>query len=164
MRKGFINENDSELTNMGEELLSQINIEWEEGDEIIPLETKKIVLGKMNSEQFDEWWKMYPISDITYTGDTFKRTRTLRIDEDNCKIKFNKILNEGKYKFQELKDALLMEIEDRKSNSIRERTNSFKFMVGSPVYLNEKRFQSYVDEIRNGSKIIQNSSYDGVNG
>lgn len=166
LRKGLMNDEGTQLTTMGKELLALVTVEWEEGDDIITDGVKRVSLTKPKSTDFDEWWALYPASDaFELRGKTFKRTRTLKVDPDGCRIKFDKILLEGKYSLEEMKKAIEMEVRDKQERSMREGKNCLTFMVGSSVYLNQRRYEPYIEDIRKGICVENETEnrFDGIN-
>lgn len=108
------------------------------------------------SDEFEAWWKAYPGTDtFKYEGKMFSGTRSLRQKRDECKAKFNKILEEGEYTAQEMIDALEYEVLQKKENSLKEKTNKLKFMQNSLTYLNQRTFEPFIELIREGHKIIK---------
>jgi hypothetical protein len=165
IRKGLLNQSGNSLTTIGRELLSQVNIEWEEGDEDIPLEEKKIILNKSKSEDFENFWKIFPGSDsFTYKGREFCGCRTLRVNREECRIKFDKILLEGEYTANDLTQALSLDIFRKKEQSVRNGENKLTYMKASLTYLNQRAYEPLIEDIRNGAKIdTQNNTFDGFN-
>lgn len=145
-RKGLITE-EQKLTQTGKELLAFI----EEDSKI-----EKIVKKKVDVINFESWWKAYPGTDtFIYQGKTFSGTRSLRVKKEDCKLKFNKILEEGEYTAIELIDALKFEVEQKKQTSFQEKTNKLKFMQNSLTYLNQRTFEPFIELIKSGINIIE---------
>ena len=85
-RKGLITDEGS-LTLTGKELLQYATTE-EESEEVKPKRKK-------TTSDFDLWWKTYPGTDtFVHKGKSFTGTRGLRKEKNECKLKFNKILEE----------------------------------------------------------------------
>ena len=154
LRKGLITSNDK-LTLTGKEVIAYLNTEEE---------SVKLVKKRKDSTKFDTWWAAYPSTDtFSYKNKVFTGTRSLKAKKDDCKIKFNKILDEGEYTVDELVKALQFEVEQKKENSIKTGTNKLSYMQNSLTYLNQKTYESFIDLIREGIVITKKDDYDGVN-
>jgi len=149
-RKGLVTDEDK-LTLTGKELLKFVNEEHE------PEAKPK---RKKTTSDFETWWKAYPGTDtFTHKGKSFTGTRTLRARKDECKLKFDKILEEGEYVLQDLLDALKFEVDQKKENSVKTKTNRMTFMQNSLTYLNQRTFEPFIELIKEG-KTIQSSEED----
>ena len=136
IRKGLITEDDEKLTNTGKDLLKFI------GDQ----KNEEIVKRKPITTDFEEWWKNYPPTDsFDVNGITFKGSRALRRGKQECKRKFETILNEGDYTAQQIIDALKFEVEQKIERSLKERKNMLTFMQGSVTYLNQRTFEGFIE-------------------
>lgn len=150
-RKGLVTENYA-ITTLGKELLAFLETDGEE----------KFVKKKNTDEGFDAWWKAYPGTDTFVHNDKkFSGTRSLRQKKDDCKLKFNKILNEGEYTADELIQALEYEVLQKKENSVKTKTNKLSFMQNSLTYLNQRTFEPFIELIREGSKIQPSNPVQG---
>jgi hypothetical protein len=150
-RKGLISSGN--ITMEGEELLKFIDsIE----------ESPKLVKLKSKVDNFDLWWKAYPSTDsFDYKGRHFPGTRSLKAKKDDCKLKLNKILNEGQYTIEELIKAIELEVHQKKENSIKTGQNKLSFFQNSMTYLNQYTYESYVELVRKGQKITETSILTG---
>lgn len=149
-RKGLITDEDG-LTLTGKELIKFITEEHEPEDK--PKRRK-------TTSDFETWWKAYPGTDtFTHKGKSFTGTRTLRARKDECKLKFDKILEEGEYVLQDLLDALGYEVLQKKENSVKTKTNRMTFMQNSLTYLNQRTFEPFIELIKEG-KTIESSEED----
>jgi hypothetical protein len=154
-RKGFITLDDK-LTLTGKEFISFINQE----EEVVPEITYK--KKKPDVNDFDLWWKSYPPTDtFSHKGKTFTGTRAMKVKKDECKVKFNRILEEGEYTAQELIEALKFEVEQKKDNSVKEKTNKLKFMQNSLTYLNQRTFEPFIELIRSGVSLVEQPENTG---
>jgi hypothetical protein len=145
-RKGLITE-DQKLTLTGKELISFM----EESSTV-----EKIVKKKADPVNFESWWKAYPGTDtFSYQGKSFAGTRSLRVKKEDCKAKFNNILEEGEYTANELIEALNFEIGQKKQTSVIEKTNKLKFMQNSLTYLNQRTFEPFIELIKAGVKVVE---------
>ena len=150
-RKGLVTE-DYKITTLGKELLVFLEKDEEE----------KFIKKKVNDDDFDKWWKTYPGTDtFTYKDKTFTGTRGLRQKKDECKVKFNKILNEGEYTAEDLIAALEYEILQKKENSIKTKTNKMSFMQNSLTYLNQRTFEPFIELIKEGKTIKETNQVQG---
>lgn len=145
LRKGLISE-ECKLTLEGKALLDFL---------YTPLNTK-IERKKPVEDHFNRWWKAYPGTDtFTYKGKSFTGTRSTRVKKDECKLKFDKIMNEGEYTVDELIAALEFEVQQKKENSLKTGVNRMTFMQNSLTYLNQRTFEPFIELIREGKNIKQ---------
>lgn len=153
IRKGLITEKD-ELTIAGEALIKFLNTK----------EKSKLVKKTAEPSVFDQWWSAYPSTDtFKYKNKTFYGTRSLKAGKDECKIKFEAILNEKEYTVDLLVKALEFEVTQKKENSIKTGQNRLTYMQNSLTYLNQRTFESFVDLIKEGISSEPKEDYDGVN-
>ena len=151
-RKGLVNENQT-ITSRGKEFLEYI-------EEAQP--EQKLVKKKVDVSDFDEWWKTYPGTDtFTYMNKSFSGTRSLRVKKEDCKAKFKKILEEGEYTASDLIEALKFEVEQKKQNSVKEKTNKLTFMQNSLTYLNQRTFEPFIELIKSGITIKETPQVAG---
>ena len=153
IRKGLITDKD-ELTITGEALIKFLN------------SREKVKLAKKSSipSVFDQWWNTYPPTDtFKYKDKTFYGTRSLRARKEECKIKFDAIINEGEYKVDVLIRALEFEVTQKKENSVKTGQNKLTYMQNSLTYLNQRTYESFVDLIKEGISSEPKQDYDGVN-
>jgi hypothetical protein len=151
-RKGLVTEEGS-LTVIGGQLLNFV-------DDDSPVE--KIVKKLVTDTDFDVWWKTYPGTDtFTYRGVSFSGSRGLRKDKEQCKLKFDKILNEGEYTATDLINALEYEVTQNKENSIKNRSNKLTYMQNSLTYLNQRTFEPFIELIKEGNTIVKQTIVSG---
>lgn len=142
-RKGLITDN-YKISSEGQELLRFLSS---------PLETK-MIKKKPVEDDFDKWWKAYPGTDtFTYKGKTFTGSRTLRARKDDCRLKINKILNEGEYTITDLISALQFEVLQKKERSVKDNANRMSYMQNSLTYLNQRTFEPFIELIKEGAKV-----------
>jgi hypothetical protein len=154
-RKGLITE-EQKITLTGKELI-KFTTEEDENSEETKVPRKKVIDG------FDLWWKTYPGTDtFVYSGKTFSGTRSLRTKKEDCKKKFNNILEEGEYTVQELVDALKFETDQKKMNSVKEKTNKLTYMQNSLTYLNQRTFEPFIELVRAGIKVVEQINTGGT--
>lgn len=152
-RKGLITET-GKITLTGKALLTFVN----ETEQVEVFLKKK----KPATDDFNSWWLAYPGTDtFTYQDKLFSGTRSLRTKKEDCKSKFNKILEEGEYTVKEMIDALEFEVLQKKNNSIKEKTNKLTFMQNSLTYLNQRSFEPFIELIKAGVKIIETPKNTG---
>lgn len=146
-RKNLIN--DGKLTLEGKsvmDFLSNVDVET------------KFVKKKADEDWFNNWWKAYPASDtFTYNGRTFNGSRALRTKKDDCKAKLNKILLEGDYTIEDLIDAIKLETHQKAEMSVKTGQNKMSYMQNSMTYLNQRTFESYVELVKAGHKVKEES-------
>jgi hypothetical protein len=125
--------------------------------EYIKSDTKmKIIKRKPATEEFEEWWKEYPGTDIfTYKGKKFSGSRNLKKDRDECRLKFDKILLEGEYTAAQLTEALKFDVLQKKENSIKTGLNRLSYMQNSVSYLNQRSYEPFIELIKEGQKIVE---------
>lgn len=144
MRKGLISEKEDKLTVMGTELL-------------VFMDTKapdKLVRRKVDETSFSEWWKAFPGTDtFEYKGKSFVGGRSLRKSEDDCRIKFDKILLEGEYSVRELIDSMKLDVIQKKELSIKKNENKLSYMQNSLTYLNQRSYEPFIELLRKGFKV-----------
>lgn len=151
-RKGLVTDEGS-LTLIGGQLLNFI-------DDGSPVE--KIVKKLVTDSDFDTWWKAYPGTDtFTYRGVSFSGSRGLRKDKEQCKIKFDKILNEAEYTAKDLIAALEYEVTQNKENSLKNKTNKLTYMQNSLTYLNQRTFEPFIELIKEGNTIVKQEVVSG---
>lgn len=129
----------------------------------------KITPRKIRAEGFEEWWNLYPSNskwkDIN-TGTEFTEARPLRTGKDQCRKKYDILINSGVVTHRQLIDCLKYEIKSRKLDSLKLGKNQMTFMKGSLSYLNNDAYLAYIDEIKNKPEFIIGSDSgdsDGIN-
>lgn len=148
IRKGLITD-ENKLTLTGQELLVFIDSK----DDI------KLTRKKNSADDFDTWWKTYPGTDtFTHNGKSFKGSRSLRHSPNDCRLKFNKILNEGEYTAKQLIDALEYDVLQKKEVSKAQGVNKLTYMQNSLTYLNQRSFESFIELINEGIPIIKQTN------
>ena len=117
-----------------------------------------IVRVKQDGDLFEQWWKVYPGTDtFTHKGESFTGTRGLRVNKDECKIKFDKILGEGEYTADDMLAALQFDVTQKKENSVKAKANKLTYMQNSLSYLNQRSFEPFIELIKEGNKIEEAS-------
>lgn len=95
---------------------------------------------------FEKWWKAYPATDIfEHKGKKFIGSRGFRTKKEECRTKFNKILDEGDYSEADLIRALEYEVMIKKETSVKEGENKMRYMQSTLPYLNQRTFENFVD-------------------
>jgi hypothetical protein len=152
-RKGLLSEN-FKITVIGKSVLGFLD---EKGTPEMKLVKKKQV-----SNDFDDWWKAYPGTDtFTHKGKEFSGTRSLRAKKDECKAKLNSILAEGEYTIAELIAAIQYEVLQKKENSVKTKTNKLSYMQNSLTYLNQRTFEPFIELIREGKIVKEETPVEG---
>jgi hypothetical protein len=150
-RKGLITE-EGGITLLGNALLDFI-------DESTTSSTTTIQKIQIPETCFSDWWKAYPGTDtFTHKGKRFSGSRSLKQKKDECKVKFNKILEEGAYTCDELIAALEYEVSQKKEASVKASTNKMMYMQNSLTYLNQRSFEPFIDLVREGGRLEETSS------
>lgn len=141
-RKGLITEDGSKLTTLGLELLTFMDSK----------EPRKLLRKKPDTTDFKLWWKTFPGTDIfTHKGRSFSGGRSLRVGEEECRLKFDKILLEGEYSAQDLISALEYDVLQKKEQSVRLGQNKLTYMQNSLTYLNQRSYEPFIELIRDNS-------------
>lgn len=152
-RKGLVSES-FKLTLIGKSILGLLD---EEGETEL-----KLVKTKASTDDFERWWKAYPGTDtFTYKRNSFTGSRSMRVKKDDCKSKLNAILAEGEYKIEELIAALEYEVLQKKENSVKTKSNRLTFMQNSLTYLNQRTFEPFIELIREGKQVVEDSTASG---
>lgn len=147
LRKELITE-DYKLTIEGKELLAFFDTPTRE----------TIVRVKQDDDLFEAWWKVYPGTDtFTHKGVSFTGSRGLRVNKEECKLKFDKILGEGEYTADVMIEALQFDILQKKENSIKTKANKVTYMQNSLTYLNQRTFEPFIELIKEGAKIEEST-------
>ena len=154
IRKGLITEND-ELTTIGKDLLEFLDAKI----------STKILKRKPASKEFEEWWEVFPSNDkFEYKGVSFRATRAFKAKKEDCKLLFNKYINENLFTAHEMIEATKYDVQLKKENSVNKRQNQLTYLQNSYTYIYQKSFQGYIDLIKEGVEIIETkNSYDGTN-
>ena len=151
-RKGLITETEDKLTTLGVELLVFIDSK----------EPKKIEKKKVDDSKFEEFWSNFPgTNNFTHHGHSFTGDRSLRINKDDCRIKFNKVLLENEYTSDELIGALKLHILKIKEESVKTNVNKLTYLHNSSTYLSQRDYEPFIELIQQGNNIIP--TFDGVN-
>lgn len=112
------------------------------------------IVNKDKTGEFDKWWNTYPGNDtFTFENKTFKGSRGLRVRREECRLKFEQILMQGTYSTEQMIAALEIEVEQKKSASVKSGVNKLSYMQNSLTYLNQRTFESFMDLI--GKKVIK---------
>lgn len=147
LRKELITE-DYKLTIEGKELLAFFDTPSRE----------TIVRVKQDDDLFESWWKVYPGTDtFTHKGVSFTGSRGLRVNKEECKLKFDKILGEGEYTADVMIEALQFDVLQKKENSIKTKANKVTYMQNSLTYLNQRTFEPFIELIKEGAKIEEST-------
>jgi hypothetical protein len=141
IRKGLIT-TDNKITLPGKNILKFMKEE-------APKE--KIIKKKPDASDFEKWWEAFPGTDIfKCDGQSFKGTRTLKRDKENCRLKFNAILSEGDYTADLIIAATEFDILNKKKNSCETGENKLKYLQNSLTYLNQRSFEPYIELVKEG--------------
>lgn len=113
----------------------------------------------LRKEGFEEWWAMYPANsrwEDKNTGTKFIETRPLRTGKEQCKKKYDNLINSGKIEHHQLMDCLKYEIKSRKIDSLKNNKNQLCFMKNSLSYLNQEAFMAFAEDIVLDHEFIEN--------
>lgn len=146
-RKGYIHS--GTITKEGIELLDSLKEK--------KVKTKKFIKFE---DEFTKWWKMYPgTTEFTHKGRNFPGSRALRMKKEDCKVKFEKILEEG-IRGEDMVKALEKEIAQKKDESLRTGQNKLNYMQNSLTYLNQRTFEPYIELIKETKEVKTGNSID----
>jgi len=152
LRKQLVT-NENRLTTEGKELLAFFDLPSKE----------KITRIERDKDGFEKWWNTYPGTDtFKHKGVSFSGTRALRINKEECQIKFNKIILEGEHTSDMLIKALEFDVLQKKENSIKNKTNKLTYMQNSFTYLNQRTFEPFIDLIKEGETIKESPTQHSV--
>jgi hypothetical protein len=108
------------------------------------------------SANFDKWWEVFPKNDtFDYKGMHFEGSRGMRVNEDRCRVAFDKIIAEGEHTAQNMIDALILDVTKRKEASVKEKSNKLKFLQNSLTYLLQRAYENYIDDAKAGVKVVE---------
>jgi len=146
VRKGLISE-DCKILIEGKAILEFLSTPIEDSATL----TKK---KPIEDDRFNLWWNAYPGTDIfSHKGISFSGNRTLRAGKEDCKIKLNKILEEGEYTLEQMVEALKFDVLQKKENSVKTKANKLTYMQNSLTYLNQRSFEPFIELIKEGQKV-----------
>jgi hypothetical protein len=152
-RKGYLLSND-ELSSPGQALVVYSR-------QAAPM--KELIAEDKAKEEsaFEKWWKAYPATDIfEYRGRRFTGTRGFRVKKEECKLKFQKILQEGEYSGEDLVRALEYEVAIKKEASFKEGENKMRYMQSTLPYLNQRTFENFVEISKQPLQATRSSGTD----
>lgn len=142
-RKGLVNDNGDKLTIQGQALLDFMNTK-EEG---------KLLKRKPATGEFEEFWKAYPGTDtFSHGGKSFQGSRSLRVNKDDCRVKFDKILLEGEYTATQVIEAMKFDVLQKKNVSVKTGENKLRYMQNSLTYLNQRSFEPFIELLEEQGK------------
>lgn len=105
----------------------------------------KILKKKPDVSEFDEWWEMFPSTDIfSFGGKKFNGTRSLKSNKEKCRLEFNKILGEGVFTKDDVIRGTRFDVELKMSNSLKSGSNKLTFLQNSHTYLYNRSFAPFV--------------------
>lgn len=146
VRKGLVSE-DCKILIEGKNILEFLSSPIEESGTL----TKK---KPIEDDRFNLWWNAYPGTDtFAHKGVSFSGSRSLRTGKEDCKLKLNKILEEGEYTLEQMVEALKFDVLQKKENSVKNRANKLTYMQNSLTYLNQRSFEPFIELIKEGAKI-----------
>lgn len=138
IRKGLIDDSE-EITISGDLLLGLVGSG-------LPFKGAMEERESKVASDFDIWWRKYPATDqFTIRGKLFPGKRSLRLQKENCRTLFEKIVNTGEFSGEDIIRATEFEIEAKKKASIKENQNNLAFLKNTHTYLNQKAFEGFVE-------------------
>ena len=156
-RRGYVTQN-GDISETGKELLSMVKAGKQIKQELNKIEQKQ-------EDGFEKWWAAFPSNDIfTYKGRTFNGSRSLKSDKTKCRIAFDRIIGEGEYSVDDLIRALNYEITMKKEASLKEGVNKLQYLSGSAPYLNQRKFEAFIEISKEAKFSSSNSSTSQYSG
>lgn len=150
--KGFITD-EYKLTLKGSELLLYL----ETGKNI------KLVIKKAESDDFSKWWMTFPGTNFfKHKGYVFEGARALRTSKLECRIKFDKILNEGEYSAEQLIKALEFDVLQKKEESFKTKTNKLTYLQNSLTYLNQRSYEPFIELMIMNIEVQETNQFNGT--
>lgn len=139
--KGLISGN--KLTIQGKELITFVTTK----------QSGKLIKKKIPNEEFDTFWNTFPGTDtFEHKSKKFVGSRSLRTNKDECRLLFNKILNEGEYTATQLIEALKHDVFQKKEQSYKQGTNKLTFMQNSATYLRQRSWEPFIELIKDNKQ------------
>lgn len=134
IRKGLLT-NENKITAIGAEILSFISKKT----------NRKFDKPKVETGDFDKWWKVFPSNDkFEVGGKKFGPTRSFKTLKDECRLMFNKMVLDKEFTAQEIIDATLYDVNLKKKRSYTKNSNQLKYLQNSATYLRQKTFMGFV--------------------
>lgn len=151
LRKQLIT-SEGKLTKEGEDILTFFDSPSRE----------KLVRLAVDSSDFERWWKAYPGTDsFEHKNVKFKGSRALRVNKEECLLKFNKIVAEGDYTADDLIKALEYDVTQKRNASVSSKTNKITYMQNSLTYLNQRTFEPFI-ELMKEDDVVDNVEQNGI--
>lgn len=155
-RKGLLTD-DLKISIEGKELLSFLSTRAE----------TKLVKQKPSETDFEEFWKAFPGTDTFKTnGVPFRGSRSLKTNKENCRVKWEKILNEGEYTADVIIRAVKLDVDQKKEMSFKKNENKLSYMQNSLTYLNQRSYEPFIDLLKDeelSKKETEKVIYTGIN-
>jgi len=140
IRKGLLNDQGT-LTLLGHELLDFLDTNI----------STKLVRKQPSTQEFKDWWDVYPKTDqFENKGRIFTGSRGMRVKEEECKLKFNAIINEGIYTAKDIIEATKYIVLMKKEASIKKKSNELTYLQNSLTFLNGGHFKDFVELAKKG--------------
>lgn len=137
IRKGYLTDK-SEISLTGKELLKAM----EDGYKYKPIKKAQKLAA---DTEFDLWWAAYPPTDtFEFKGMKFVGSRALKVKKEECRVKFNNILNEGDHKGEDMIRALKFEVLQKKSLSTVTKQNKMSYFQNSGTYLYQRSYEPFI--------------------
>lgn len=147
-RKGYITDETSDvcsITLTGREVLKNIR------EDCHSYKALKKASKATTAIEFDLWWAEFPGTDtFEFKGVKFQGARALRSKKDECRVKFNKIINEGEYTGDDMRRALSFEILQKKTLSVVTKQNKMSYFQNSSTYLHQRTFEPFIELSKQG--------------
>ena len=138
IRKGILTEDGSAVSNVGKELLQYLEDRKEE----------KSFVRKKESSDFDSWWGIFPPTDnFVYEDIKFTGCRNLRLNKEECRLKFERLVSDGLYTAEEIIEATRYDVLQKMRESVRKKSNKLTYLQNSLTYLRQHSFESFIELI-----------------
>ena len=146
MRKGLISSETKKLTLDGENLLG-----FTESDDLHIVKTKPLP----DKDMFLMWWESYPSTNkFVINNMEFKATRSFKVKKEDCRILFNKMINDKLFTAEEIIEATKFDVDLKKVSSFKERKNNLTYLQNTHTYLYQKTFEGFVELIKEDKEIL----------
>jgi hypothetical protein len=86
----------------------------------------------------------------------------MRIQRDECKLKLNKVIEEGEYTLDQLIEALKFDVLQKKENSVKTEANKLTYMQNSLTYINQRSFEPFIELVKEGIIIKESTKLVGA--
>jgi hypothetical protein len=119
-------------------------VEVKKEEEPKPIKVARAKAKEEIADDFTRLWEAFPrTSTFEHGGKFFQGTRTLRKNEEKCRIIFQRVIG-GFYDIDAVLRALEYEVWTRMEGSLKKNENQMHYMNMLEVWLNQKCFEAYI--------------------